>query len=245
MLRYKNSVLGFVWSLLQPLLIFLVLFVVFGSIFDNSLIEYYPLYLLIGIISWGLLDKGTSFSLNSIVGKPNLIKKIYFPREILVISACLTALMMTCIEMFVFCCLALLYVLLFGKAIALGMTLLLFPVVFLIEFVLVLGVSLAIASLNVRFRDIQWIWSVVMQAGFFATPIMYSMSVFKDKTVAGLISYNPVGAIMGLLRDTSIYSGLYHTDLMIILYTAIFAIVVLFAGWLIFKRLEPDFAEEV
>lgn len=245
MLRYKNSVLGFVWSLLQPLLIFLVLFVVFGSIFDNSMIEYYPLYLLIGIISWGLLDKGTNFSLNSIVGKPNLIKKIYFPREILVISACLTALMMTAIELIVFCCLAIIYIIVFGKTIVFGMTLLLFPVVFLIEFVLVLGVSLAIASLNVRFRDIQWIWGVIMQAGFFATPIMYSMDVFKDKTVAGLISYNPVGAIMGLLRNTSIYSGICPVDFTTILCIAIFAIAVLSVGWLIFKWLEPDFAEEV
>jgi len=245
MLRYKNSLLGFFWSLLQPLLMFLVLFIVFSSIFDNSKIMYYPLYLLLGIISWGLLDKGSNFSLNSIVGKPNLIKKIYFPREVLVISACLTALMMTTIELVVFCCLAVVYVLIIGKTIVLGATVLLFPVAILLEFVLVLGVSLIIASLNVRYRDIQWIWGVVMQAGFFVTPIMYSMDVFKGKNYASLINFNPIGAIMGLLRNTSIYSGISTIDVDTLGYVTFFSVVVLVIGWLVFKWFEPTFAEEV
>lgn len=245
MLRYKNSLLGFFWSLLQPLLMFLILLVVFGSIFDNAGIKYYPLYLLLGIISWGLLDKGSNFSLNSIVGKPNLIKKIYFPREVLVIGACLTALMMTAIELVAFGCLAIGYVLISGEAIALGCSVVLFPVVLAVEFLLVLGVSLAIASLNVRYRDIQWIWGVVMQAGFFATPIMYSLDVFKDKGIANLISYNPIGAVMGLLRNASIYSGLYPFREDILGYSLLLAIAMIVVGWLIFKWAEPDFAEEV
>jgi lipopolysaccharide transport system permease protein len=173
------------------------------------------------------------------------IKKIYFPREVLVLSACLTAFIMTFIELIVFCCLALLYIIVTGDVIPLGTAILLFPIVFLIEFVLVLGVSLAIASLNVKFRDIQWIWAVVMQAGFFATPIMYSMDVFKNKNIAVLINYNPVGTIMGLLRDTSIYCGLHPVNALTILYTALFAITVLVIGWLIFRLIEPSFAEEV
>ncbi|HMK46619.1 MAG TPA: ABC transporter permease [Methanocella sp.] len=248
MLRYKNSILGFLWSLLQPLLIFIVLLVIFGSMFDNASIEYYPLYLLLGVISWGLLDKGTNFSLNSIVGKSNLIKKIYFPREVLVLSACLTALMMTFIELIVFLCLVPIYILVSGKVILPGADLLLFPIVLLVEFVIVVGISLGIAALNVRYRDIQWIWGVIMYAGFFATPIMYSLTVFKNQTVAHIVSYNPIGVLIGLLRNTSIYSGnpvSYPVDFATLGFVIIFSVIVLVLGWLVFIRIEPTFAEEV
>jgi lipopolysaccharide transport system permease protein len=100
--RYKSSVLGILWSLLQPLLTFVVLLIVFTGLMINKSIDNYPLFLLLGIIGWGFFDKATSFSLSSIVGKPQLVKKIYFPREVLVISACLTALMMSLIEFVVF-----------------------------------------------------------------------------------------------------------------------------------------------
>jgi lipopolysaccharide transport system permease protein len=236
-IRYKNSVLGLVWSLLQPLFMFLVLYLVFTSVFKNNSIENYPLFLLMGIISWGFFDKATGFSLNSIVGKPSLIKKIYFPREVLVISSCLTALMMSCIELVVFGA----FMLAFGVLPAI--TILLLPVVLFIEFLFTLGISLAIASLNVRYRDIQWIWGVVMQAGFFATPIMYSMSLFEGSTLAGILGMNPIGLIIEMMRDVTIYRrvpALADGAYIIIATLALLAI-----GYAIFRYMEPVFAEEV
>lgn len=236
-IRYKNSVLGIIWSLLQPLLMFLVLYVVFSTIFANALVPDYPLYLLLGIISWGFLEKATSFSLNSIVGKPNLVKKIYFPREVLVISSCLTALMMTMLELVVFA----VYMLVYGKIPT--MLALLFPLVLLVEFVFVLGISLAIASLNVRFRDIQWIWAVVMQAAFFMTPIMYSISVLDKAPFASVLKYNPMGVIMEMLRGSLIYDTIPSAAS--IAYILVLSIALLILGEAIFRKMEPTFAEEV
>jgi lipopolysaccharide transport system permease protein len=235
--RYKNSALGLFWSLLQPLLMYLVLYVVFTSLMSGSTIEHYPLYLFLGIITWGFFDKATGFSLNSIVGKPSLIKKIYFPREVLVISACLTALMMSCMEFAVFA----IFMLAFGvlpTAVAL-----LFPLVLLIEFVFALGIALAIASLNVRFRDVQWMWAVVMQAGFFATPIMYSVSIFQNSTHLKLLAYNPMGLIIDMMRNMLIYQQWPATTGLI--FTGAVAALCLALGSLVFRKLEPSFAEEV
>lgn len=243
-LRYKNSVFGLLWSLLQPILMLLILFIVFSVVFKNNGIEYYPVYLLLGIVSWGFLEKGTTFSLNSIIGKANLIKKIYFPREILVISACLTALMMTMIEFVVFGGFMVMYMAITKTLISPGYYLLMFPFILAIEFVLVLGISLAIASLNVKYRDIQWIWGVVMQAGFFATPIMYSMDSFKVSSYAWVLAYNPIGMIMGLMRDTLIYGYNKTIGIEYAGYVAMFAAVVLVVGWIVFSLIEPTFAEE-
>ena len=96
-LRYKNSVLGYFWSLLEPLLMLTVLYYVFSHLMKMQ-IENYQLFLLLGIIIWNFLSRATSIGMNSIVGKPSLIKKIYFPRDIFVISSCLTALLMSVFE---------------------------------------------------------------------------------------------------------------------------------------------------
>ena len=100
-LRYKSSALGFFWSLLEPLLMLVVLYVVFSNLMRIQ-VEHYQLFLLLGIILWNFLDRGTSMSIWGIVGKPSLVQKVYFPRDILVISTCITALMMTALEFVVF-----------------------------------------------------------------------------------------------------------------------------------------------
>ena len=100
-LRYKNSILGYFWSLLEPLLMLLVLYVVFSNLMKIQ-VEYYQLFLFIGIILWGFLSRATTIGMFSIVGKPDMVKKIYFPRDIFVISSCITALLMSIFESLVF-----------------------------------------------------------------------------------------------------------------------------------------------
>jgi lipopolysaccharide transport system permease protein len=235
--RYKNSALGILWSLLQPLMLFIVLLIVFTGLMINRSIDHYPLYLLLGIIGWGFFDKATSFSLGSIVGKPQLVKKIYFPREVLVISSCLTALMMSLIEFIVFGA----FMLAFG-VLPTWMALL-FPVILVVEFVFALGVSLLISSLNVVWRDVQWIWPVVMQAGFFLTPIMYSLDIFNGLPYVWALQYNPMTAILDSLRF-----ALMNRPAPIVSYlsfAAAVSLVVTVAGALVFNWLEPRFGEEV
>jgi lipopolysaccharide transport system permease protein len=240
-LRYKNSVLGIVWSLLQPLLTFIVLLIVWTGLMLNRSIPNYPLFLLLGIIGWGFFDKATGFSLGCIVGKPQLVKKIYFPREVLVISACLTALMMSLIEFIVFGAFMLAFRMLPAHMAVL------FPVILCVEFLLALGVALIISSLNVVWRDVQWIWPVLMQAGFFLTPVMYSMSTFQGIRDSWVLNYNPMAAVLNSLRNVLIIKPAPSLETVItsIGYAAIFALVLIAVGWLVFNRLEPKFGEEV
>lgn len=234
-LRYKNSILGFFWSLAEPLLMLVVLYITF-SFFMRMNVEHYQLFLLIGIISWNMLARGTGFALNSILGKPSLVNKVYFPREILIVSSCITALLMTLLEFVVFGIFMAIFAIV-PTAVAVY-----FPLILLIQFMLVVGLSLGLASLNVYYRDVQYIWTVIIQAGFFLTPIIFPISIIPEKYV-WIIKLNPMTHIIDMLRESMIYSTApVMTD---IIFTIIFALITLIIGYITFLRLEPKFAEEV
>jgi lipopolysaccharide transport system permease protein len=234
-LRYKSTVLGFFWSLLEPLLMLVVLYVVFTNLMKMR-VEHYQLFLLMGIVSWDFLAKGTGMSLNCILGKPGLVKHVYFPREVLVISSCITAFMMAMLEFLVFA----LFMVFFG--VIPGLTVIYFPIILLIEFILILGLSFGLGALNVYYRDVQYIWAVVLQAGFFAAPIIYPMSVLPPK-IASVIMLNPMTRIIGMFRD----SVIYNTQLIVmdVSYALASALILLAIGYIIFRRFEPRLAEEM
>ena len=173
-LRYKSSALGFLWSLLEPLLMLLVLYVVFTNLMRVQ-VEYYQLFLLLGIVLWNFMSRGTTMSIWGIIGKPSLVQKVYFPRDILILSTCITALMMTLLEFVVFIIFMAVFRVMPGISIAY------FPILFVFEFLIILGLSLALSALNVYFRDVQFIWAVVIQIGFFATPIIYPNNYISRK----------------------------------------------------------------
>jgi lipopolysaccharide transport system permease protein len=116
-------------------------------------VEHYQLFLLLGIVSWDFLAKGTGLSLNCILGKPGLVKHVYFPREVLVISSCVTALMIALLEFLVFA----IFMIIFG--VIPGLTIIYFPFILLIEFILILGLSFGLSALNVYYRDVQYVWA--------------------------------------------------------------------------------------
>lgn len=234
-LRYKNSILGFFWSLVEPLLMLVVLYVIF-SYFMRMNVENYQLFLLVGIISWNMFTRGTTMSLGSILGKPGLVNKVYFPREILVVSSSITALLMTLLEFVVLGAFMIIF-----KAIP-TVTIIYFPAILLTQFILVLGVSFGLASLNVYYRDVQYIWAVILQAGFFTIPIIYPISIIPEKYV-WIIKLNPMTHIVDMLRGSIIYST---TPIMRdVIFIIVSAFVIFIIGYTIFLRLEPRFAEEV
>lgn len=233
--RYKNSILGYFWSLLEPLMMLIVLYVVFSNLMRVE-VEHYQLFLLLGIIIWGFFSKATSFGLNAILGKPNMIKKIFFPRDILVISFCITALLMSIFESAIF----VLFMAIFH--ISLSSTLLYVPLILLILFVFTLGVSLAIAALNVYYRDIQFIWAVVLQAGFFATPILYPVTILPEG-LRGIFLLNPLAHIIIESRNVIIYATQPVVENLI--YSGIVSMAVLVIGYVVFSHFEPGFAEEM
>jgi len=234
-LRYKNSLLGFMWSLLEPLLMLFVLYIVFTNLMRIQ-VEHYQLFLLLGIILWNFLDRGTSMSIFGIIGKPSLVQKIYFPRDILIISSCTTALMMTLLEFLVF------VIFMAFFRVAPGFSALIFPLVFLFQFLTILGLSLGLSALNVFFRDVQFIWRLIMQVGFFATPVIYPITIFPE-SLQKFVMLNPMARVLTISRDCILYGTVPGAaDLA---YVALSSLIVLFIGYLIFDHLDPRFAEAI
>jgi lipopolysaccharide transport system permease protein len=233
--RYKNSVLGFFWSLLEPLLMLLVLYVVFVDVFPSTQKNYH-LFLLLGIALWDFFAKGTSMGLQGIISKPGMVRQVYIPREILIFSSSLTALMMAVLELLVF-----------GIFMAISglmptSTIIYFPFIFGIIFILVFGTSLALGALNTYYRDVQYIWAVILQAGFFASGVFVDISTYQG-TIKGLLLLNPMARILLMARDSLLYNtAVSSSDL---LFCFVSSLVILLVGYLIFMKLEPGFAEEV
>ena len=234
-LRYKSSALGFFWSLLEPLLMLLVLYVVFSNLMRIQ-VEHYQLFLLLGIVLWNFFDRGTSLGIWSIVGKPSLVQKIYFPRDILIISTCVMALMMTALEFVVF-------VIFMGIfQVMPGWPVVFFPFLIAMEFFLILGLSLTLSALNVYFRDVQFIWRVVVQIGFFATPILYPITIFPEN-IRWIVMLNPMAQIITMMRNCTLYG--IAPEAMSLAYVGLSTLALLFIGYSIFNRLEPRFAEAI
>lgn len=234
-LRYKSSALGFFWSLLEPMLMLLVLYVVFSNLMRIQ-VEHYQLFLLLGIILWNFLDRGTSMSIWGIVGKPSLVQKVYFPRDILVISTCITALMMTALEFLVF------IIFMAAFRVLPATTVAYFPILFVFEFLIIVGLSMALSALNVYFRDVQFIWRLIVQVGFFGTPILYPLTIFPEK-IRWIVMLNPMAQIISMIRDCTLYG--ISPDPANLAYLAVCTIILLIIGYAIFASLEPRFAEVI
>jgi lipopolysaccharide transport system permease protein len=233
--KYQSSVLGFAWSLLNPLLMMLILYLVFSNVFKANQ-EHFALYLLIGIVSWRFLANGTSSSMMAIVRKPSLVTKIYIPRQVLVLSTVLSSFVSSLLEFMV------LFVLIMLFGVKLSPNILLFPFIYIIYFVLVYGVSLALAALYVYYRDLNQIWEVLLQLGFFLAPVVYPITTVPAQYL-NIYMLNPVTDIMQIYRDILLYAQ--TPSLASIAFVMISAIISLTAGAAVFKRLERRFAEEL
>lgn len=186
-LRYQGSVLGYAWSLLRPLLMFAILYVVFVKVFPlGKGIPHYPVYLFMGIMLWNFFLEMTVQSLGSIVGRGDLIRKIRIPRWIIVFSSSISALINLGLNLIV------LAVFMAFNHVDLMRTTALLPLVLVEVYIFALGISLFLSALFVKFRDISYIWDVVLQAGFYLTPILYPLASVKNITFEKIILLNPM-----------------------------------------------------
>lgn len=233
--RYQSSVLGFVWSMLNPLLMMLVLYFVFVNIFRFEQ-EHFALYLLIGIIAWRFFQSGTMMAMGSIVGRPGLVTKIAIPRKVLVLSTTLAALVSSLIEFVV------LIPLLFILGAGVTFNVLFFPVVHAIYFLMIYGVSLFLASIFVYYRDINQMWEVVLQAGFFLSPIVYPVTIIPAQYL-DLYMLNPMTVLIETYREFLLY-GVTPSPV-ILLALLWFGVLLIIAGSAVFDRLERRFAEVI
>ena len=244
--RYKNSVLGFVWSLLNPLGMMLVFTVVFGVLRPNHQVEKYPLFLLCGLLPWNFFSNGVMGIINSVVGNANLVKKVHFPREVLPIASVLAQLVN-----FLLAFIVLFVALLIFRA-QFSPWLWLLPFVILIQTCFTLGIALILSTLNVFYRDVLMVMDVIMLAWFFLTPVFYDVDQWpKTGTLLGYpvdvqrwaYILNPMASLINVYRDL-LYKG-YRTNLDFFLRTTITALIVLALGYWFFTRYSDRFGEEL
>jgi ABC-2 type transport system permease protein len=222
-MRYYGSLFGYLWSLAKPLLIFIVLYIVF-SIFMNFDIPNFQLYLLSGIIIWNFFAEGTIFGLNSLISKNNLLRNIYFPRILLVISSVLNAFFTLLINLIIF------FAVFFVTGLDFDLKILLIPFYLFVLLILVISFSLFFSVLQVRFRDISQIWEVFLQLGFFLTPIIYPVTFIPEK-YKFFIFLNPVANIVYDFRLIILNHELPSLNFNLLLF---FEIIILFFSSLYF-----------
>ncbi len=249
--RYKYSALGILWSLLNPLLMMLIFAVVF-TLFMKQNIVHFPVFFLSGLLPWNFFQASVMGTTGSIVGNGGLIKKVYFPREVLPLALVLSNLVHFGLALIV----------LGGFIIALGIGftpyLIWLPLIIFLQVMFVLGLSFFTSAINVFYRDTLMILDVLLQAWFFLTPIFYSMDAIPvdyfiggvDLPVQQIVRWlNPMASIIDLYRNV-LYGDPTNgvpgpPDLNFLIRTAVTAFIVFMAGWWVFRRLSPRFGEEV
>jgi ABC-2 type transport system permease protein len=243
-LRYQGSVLGYLWSLLKPLMIFLIMYVVFLKFlrFDFG-VPHPTVYLFTGIITWNFFSEATGNALSSIVGKGDLLRKINFPKYVIVLAGSLNALINLLLN---FVVLALFMVL---DHVDVGPRLLLVLPLVVELYVLSLALGFILGTLFVRLRDMAQIWEVVMQGMFYAVPMFYPLQLVPEK-YSKLLLLNPIAQIMQDMRHVIVSSKsltvamLWHNSavravpLLLVLGLAIF-------GVQYFRKRSKYFAEEI
>lgn len=229
--KYKRSILGVLWSFLNPLLTMIVQYIVFSTIFKSD-INNFPVYLLSGIICFNFFSEVTSMSLTSIVGNASLITKVYIPKAIYPLSRALSS----CIN-FVLSLIPLLLVMLITKT-PVTFPILLLPFAMICLFLLSLGVGLILASLMVFFRDTQFLWNVVSMMWMYMTPIFYPESIITGNFVY-IFKLNPLYHIIRFFRII-LLQGLSPEPQAFIL-CLIASIVPLCIGLIFFKKTQDQF----
>jgi len=233
-LKYRNSILGFFWSFLEPLLMLAVLYAVFTNIFQSS-IEQFPLYLLLGIIMWNMVVRGTTMSVNSIVTRGGLLTQLYLPRSIFATSSTVTAIIMLGFELIVF------VIFMAAFQFVPPITILFFPLVLVMMFVLVLGLSLPLSVLNVYYRDVQFIWGIVVHAGFFIVPIFYTLDMLPEN-IKKLVLLNPMAQLIEMAHNVTLYGLL--PSFQNLSYTIGVILAIFFVGYMIFRKMKDRIVEE-
>jgi len=250
--KYKRSVLGWGWSLLNPLATMLIFTLVFSFVLkieppvgESTGIRTFAVWLLCGLVAWNLFANGMSGGISALVANANLIKKVFFPREALVLSTVLALVVTLLIELAVLA----VVLLFFGNVVFLWAPVLAVLVALLTMFTL--GVALALSVLNVYFRDLQYFVGILLQFWFYATPVVYPISLVAARredevfgiSVYTLYSINPMVGFVELFRD--VLYDVTLPDLSTLAYVTAWSVASLIAGYALFRRFEGRLAEEL
>ena len=234
--RYKGSVLGFLWTFINPLLQLLVYTLVFSVIMRMGIDRYY-LFLFVALIPWIFFSASLTGGSGSILASKDMVKKIYFPREIMPIAYVTSA----------FVNMLLSFVVIFAVVLVSGMgvnpvALLYLPVIMLVEYVLALGIALLASALTVYFRDLEYILGIIAMAWQFLTPVMYSSDLVPENLLP-IWKLNPMTPVIEAYRQILYYKEVPHLDTL--LNASILGVVTLVVGYVVFRKLQKGFAEEL
>ena len=233
--KYKNSALGVIWTFLNPLLQLLVYALIFPLILKTTQ-PYYVIFVCVGLIPWTFFTTSVSQSAWTIIANGNIVKKVYFPREILPISVVTSGMVNFLISTLIIVAFCFIY--------GLGLTkyIVFFPLVLIIQYILQLGIAFILSAATVYFRDLEHFIQIVLQVMFYATPIVYAGDTIPE-AFRFIINLNPMAHIINGYRD--IFYNQTMPDLKLLGILLAISLVFCVVGYFIFRKLQKGFAEEL
>ena len=233
--KYKKSFLGVLWSFLNPLCQLLIYALVFPFILRVD-VDNYTMFLVVALIPWTFFNMTVIQSAASVVANGGIIKKVYFPREILPLSVATSNLL----NFFITSGLVLIALLISG--IGIGSSILILPFVILMQYILQLGLSFILSAITVFVRDVEYIMNIFIMLMFYMCPIVYSSDMIPERFLP-LFKLNPMFHIIGYYREILYYQRVPEIGGMLILFGI--SIIILIIGYKIFNKLQRKFAEEL
>lgn len=233
--RYKNSILGVMWSFLNPLLQLAVYSIIFGALLAGG-DKTYPIYICVALIPWTYFTTAITQASFTIIGNGDIIKKVYFPREILPISVITSG----AVNFIISTIIILAFVIFSGMG--LSWYILLYPFVLLVQYILLLGIAFIVSSITVYFRDLEHIIGIILLAAFYGTPIVYKLEQLPANLQI-IMQLNPMTHIINGYRDIFYYHQMPNIKVLGILLAISVLITVI--GYFIFKKLQKGFAEQL
>lgn len=235
--RYKGSVLGFLWTFINPLFQLLVYTFVFGYILPNRMVDRYYLFLFVALIPWLFFSTSVSGGAGCIKAQKDMVNKIYFPRMVLPISY-VTSMLVNMLLSFI-----VVVVVIFFSGIGFNFhAILYFPIIVIMEYILALGFALIASAITVFFRDMEYILGIVTMAWQFLTPVMYPMEYVPER-IRPIYELNPMTPIINAYRDIFYYKQV--PQLRTLVMGGVLSVALLVIGCIVFQHLQRHFSEEL
>ena len=233
--RYKGSILGFLWTFVNPLLQLIVYSVVFSSIMRVQMDKYY-IYMFVGLLPWLFFCNCVQGGATSVMSGQDLIKKIYFPRLVLPIATVSAAFMNMLFSMIV------MFAALFVSGKGITMQIIYLPLLLLLLYFLGLGLAFVFSACNVYLRDLEHILGIITMSMFYVTPVIYPVSMVPERFLK-ILYLNPMTPMVVAFQDILYYQRAPHLDTLITVVA--YAMISLVAGYFIFRKLQRNFVEEL
>ena len=233
--KYKGAWLGVLWSFINPLLTLMVYAIIFPLIMKSK-IPNYLMYLMTGMMPWNFFTGAINSAAYSIIANAGIIKKVYFPREVIPVSIVLSNAIMFCIT-----CVIILVFLIF-TGVGFSWYMLFFPIILFLEMFLLMGFSFILSAITVYAQDVSHIVNVILMAAFYGTPIVYDASAIPER-YKFILYLNPMTPIVTAFRDILFYKQM--PDWIELGWVFVFCIFLFYIGLAIFRKLQKGFVEEV